>query len=103
MIAVERTITKFLGLVRLSRIKSKIIVFSLLATFIPSLFMGWLSYRNNRQVLEESINQELVNLTSRASQGLDYWFSELILYAKFLGYRSLLYYSCCFCLITYDP
>ena len=76
MIAVERTITKFLGLVRLSRIKSKIIVFSLLATFIPSLFMGWLSYRNNRQVLEEKINQELVNLTSHASRGLDYWFKD---------------------------
>jgi len=76
LIAVERTITRFLGLVRLSRIKSKIIVFSLLATFIPSLFMGWLSYRNNRQVLEEKINQELVNLTSHASQDLDYWFRE---------------------------
>ena len=68
--------TRFLGLVRLSRIKSKIIVFSLLATFIPSLFMGWLSYRNNRQVLEEKINQELVNLTSHAARGLDYWFKD---------------------------
>jgi diguanylate cyclase (GGDEF)-like protein len=67
-----------LGLVRLSRIKSKIIVFSLLATFIPSLFMGWLSYRNNRQVLEEKINQELVNLTSLASRGLDYWFKDRV-------------------------
>ena len=76
MVAVERAITKFLGLVRLSRIKSKIMVFSLLATLIPSFFMGWLSYRNNRRVMEQKINQELVNLTSNSSQGLDYWFKD---------------------------
>lgn len=76
MIAVERAITKFLSLVRLSRIKNKIIVFSLLATLIPSFFMGWLSYRNNRRVLQEKITQELVNLTSHASRGLDYWFKD---------------------------
>ena len=76
MVAVERAITKFLGLVRLSRIKSKIIVFSLLATLIPSFFMGWLSYRNNRRVMEQKTNQELVNLTSHTSRGLDYWFKD---------------------------
>jgi diguanylate cyclase (GGDEF)-like protein len=62
--------------VGLSRIKSKIIVFSLLATLIPSFFMGWLSYRNNRRVLEEKITQELVNRTSHASRELDFWFRE---------------------------
>jgi len=76
LIAVERAITKYLNLVRLSRIKNKIIVFSLLATLIPSFFMGWLSYRNNRRVLQEKITQELVNLTSNASRELDYWFKD---------------------------
>ncbi len=73
MASLERRTTRILKLARLSRIRSKIIVFALLATLIPSFFMGWLSYRNNRRVLQEKITQELVNLTAHASQALDYW------------------------------
>ena len=76
MASVEQAVTSFLNLVRLSRIKSKIIAFSLLATLIPSFFMGWLSYRNNRRVLREKVTQELVNLTSNASRELDFWFKD---------------------------
>lgn len=72
----ERAVTRLLNLVRLYRIRSKIIVFALLATLIPSVSMGWLSYRNNRSVLQEKISEELANLAANASRRLDLWFKE---------------------------
>ena len=53
MVPDERSSTGFLSIVRLHSIKSKIIVFALIATIIPSLTMGWVSYVNNRQFLDE--------------------------------------------------
>ncbi len=78
MPSVERTITTLLNHVRLHSIKSKILVFALIATLLPSLGMGWLSYRYNRRVLREKVSEELANLTSHASRGLDLWFRERI-------------------------
>ena len=72
----EQATTDFLKLIRLESIKSKIIVFALLTTFIPSLTMGWLSYVKNRQFLDEKITQELLNVTSQASREFDVWFKE---------------------------
>jgi len=72
----ERRITHLIHRLRLHSVKSKIIAFSLLATLIPALSMGWLSYRNNRRVLEEKIAQELLNMTSHAARGLDLWLQE---------------------------
>jgi diguanylate cyclase (GGDEF)-like protein len=60
----------------LRSIKIKIIAFALLATLIPSLSMGWLSYRNNRRAIDEKIGQELKSLTSHASRELDLWLRE---------------------------
>jgi diguanylate cyclase (GGDEF)-like protein len=73
LVSLERVTIGILNFTRLSRIRNKILVFALIATLIPSFFMGWLSYRNNRLVLQEKITQELINLTAHASQGLDYW------------------------------
>ena len=61
---------------RLHSIKSKIIVFALLATLIPSLTMGWLSYVKNRRFLSEKITQELHSLTSHTARELELWFKE---------------------------
>ena len=60
----------------LRSIKSKIIVFALLATFIPSLTMGWLSYVKNRGILSEKITQELHSLTSHTARELELWLKE---------------------------
>jgi diguanylate cyclase (GGDEF)-like protein len=60
----------------LRSIKSKIIVFALLATFIPSLTMGWLSYVKNRRILSEKITQELHSLTSHTARELELWLKE---------------------------
>ena len=76
MVSWELATTNFLGTFRMHSIKSKIIVFALLATLIPSLTMGWLSYVHNRQFLAAKINQELLSVTSQASRELGLWLKE---------------------------
>jgi diguanylate cyclase (GGDEF)-like protein len=65
-----------LNLIRLNRIKAKILVFALIATLIPSFTMGWLSYRNNRRVLEEKVAGELAGLTSHSSSLFDFFLKD---------------------------
>jgi len=72
----ERAATSFLNIFGLHSIKKKIIVFALIATLIPSLAMGWLSYVNNRRFLSEKIAQELHSVTSHASREIDLWLKE---------------------------
>ena len=72
----EKATTGFFHVIGLRSIKSKIIVFALLASLIPSVTMGWLSYRNNRRAVDEKIAQELPNLTSHAARELDLWFKK---------------------------
>jgi hypothetical protein len=64
---------QFLQLAPLKSIKTQIIVFALLATIIPSVTMGWLSYVQNREFLNEKIKQELRVVTSQVSRELDLW------------------------------
>ena len=67
---------QFLQLAPLKSIKTQIIVFALLATTIPSLTMGWLSYVQNREFLNEKIRQELRVVTSQVSRELDLWLKD---------------------------
>jgi diguanylate cyclase (GGDEF)-like protein len=64
---------QFLQVSRLTSIKTKIIVFALLATIIPSVSMGWFSYVQNRKFLNDKIKQELRVATTQASRELDLW------------------------------
>jgi diguanylate cyclase (GGDEF)-like protein len=64
---------QFLQVSRLNSIKTRIIVFALLATIIPSVSMGWLSYVQNKKFLNEKIKQELRVVTSQVSRELDLW------------------------------
>ena len=61
---------------RLESIKSRIIVFALLATLIPSLVTGWLFYVQNRRFLRETIAQGLQSATSQAARETDLWLKE---------------------------
>lgn len=72
----EQTISGFLDTFRLDSIKSKILVFALLATLIPSLTMGWLSYVQNKRSLTEKITEELRNVTSHTAREIDLWLKE---------------------------
>jgi diguanylate cyclase (GGDEF)-like protein len=61
---------------RLSSIKTKIILFAVIATVIPSVTMWWLSYVQNRKLLSEKITQELMDVSAQASREVDLWFKE---------------------------
>lgn len=67
---------QFLQVAPLKSIKTQIIVFALLATIIPSVTMGWLSYVQNRKFLNEKIKQELRVVTSQVSRELDLWLKD---------------------------
>lgn len=75
--AVEKQDKKrFLQVSSLNSIKTRIIVFALLATIIPSVSMGWLSYVQNRKFLNEKIKQELRVVTTQVSRELDLWLKD---------------------------
>jgi diguanylate cyclase (GGDEF)-like protein len=76
-LAVEKQDKKrFLQVSSLNSIKTRIIVFALLATIIPSVSMGWLSYVQNRKFLDEKIKQELRVVTAQVSRELDLWLKD---------------------------
>jgi len=72
----KRSKRQFLHVTPLKSIKTQIIVFALLATIIPSVTMGWLSYVQNREFLNEKIKQELRVVTSQVSRELDLWLKD---------------------------
>jgi diguanylate cyclase (GGDEF)-like protein len=72
----EQTISTFLHVFRLDSIKSKILVFALLGTLVPSLTMGWLYYVYNKRFLQGKITQEMLNVTARTVQEVDSWLKE---------------------------
>src|SRR5687767_3495502 len=74
----QRTVSYFFDLIRLHSIKKKILVFSLLATLIPSLSMGWLFYRYADQFLTEKVAQDLRTSTAQTVRHLDLWRKERI-------------------------
>ncbi len=76
MLAWEKKATRILAAVRLGRIRGKLIAFAMVATLVPSLAMGWLSYRNNSIAVTDKVRHELTGLTSHASRALDLWLRE---------------------------
>jgi diguanylate cyclase (GGDEF)-like protein len=74
--SVPPTSSGFLKVSRFQSIKTKILLFALLATIIPSLVLGILFYMQNSRLLREKITQELRNATVQASGKLDLWLNE---------------------------
>lgn len=72
----EQATASFLHRFRLDSIKRKILIFALLATLIPSLIMGWLSYVHNTRSLREKITEELRNVTAYSAREIDLWLKE---------------------------
>jgi diguanylate cyclase (GGDEF)-like protein len=72
----ERSLARLLGVLQLDEIKKGILAFALLATLIPSLSLGWLSYVQNSTVMTEKVSEELQNATSHAARELDLWINQ---------------------------
>jgi diguanylate cyclase (GGDEF)-like protein len=68
--------TEFLKVSKFQSIKTRITIFSLLATIIPSLILGGLSYLHSSKLLREKISNELRNATAQTSKEIDLWMKE---------------------------
>ena len=66
----------FIKVSRFQSIKTKILVFTLLATIIPALILGGLFYLQNSKLLRDKISHELRNATVQVSGKLDLWLNE---------------------------
>jgi diguanylate cyclase (GGDEF)-like protein len=69
-------LSKRIRALRLETVRSKILVFALLVTLIPSGLTAWISYTQNRRALEDKISQELLSSSSQAAREMDVWLKE---------------------------
>ncbi|MCB1934343.1 MAG: diguanylate cyclase [Nitrosomonas sp.] len=65
-------------------IKSKIFIFALLATLIPSVILGLLSYRQSEDSIRDNLQRELRTLANHANSELDSWIKQNTLDANSL-------------------
>lgn len=71
-------------------IKGKIIVFAILATLIPSIGLGVLSFQQNEAMINKNVTHELRALAHYASRELDLWTKEQILVVRELATSKML-------------
>ena len=71
-------------------IKSKIIVFALLSTLVPSLVLGLLSFHQNEKLIKANVKRELRILASHASHEIDAWVNQNIHEANSLTSAKIL-------------
>jgi diguanylate cyclase (GGDEF)-like protein len=72
----ERAVSGLLRALRLDSIRSKMLVFALLATLIPSVTTGWISYLQNERSLTAKITGELQSVSSQTAREMDLWVKE---------------------------
>jgi diguanylate cyclase (GGDEF)-like protein len=72
----REAISQHLRVLRFGTLRSKILVFAVLATAIPSGLTAWISYAQNQRALEEKISQELLSASAQAARELDVWLKE---------------------------
>jgi diguanylate cyclase (GGDEF)-like protein len=72
----KKPVTQFLEVSRLQSIKTKILIFALLATIFPSLILGGLSYLQNSKLLQAKITNTMRNATAQAAGKFDLWLKE---------------------------
>ncbi len=72
----ERTVANALHVFRIDSIRRKMIAFSLLATIVPALTMGWLAYTHHKEVLNAKTVEELDNAAAYIAQNTALWLRE---------------------------
>ena len=65
-------------MILLNSIKNKILIFSILATLIPSVGLGLLSFWQNETMIADNVSHQLRTLASDANRELEYWFTERV-------------------------
>lgn len=67
---------------RLTSIRSKMLVFAVVATLVPSVTTTWVFYVQNRHAQSDKIGEQLATLSSEATREADLWLKERLLDLK---------------------
>src|SRR2546422_1947627 len=60
-----------------SSIRTKMLMFAVLATLLPSLTTVWISYIENKRALQAKASEELLGVSAQALRELDLWTNQL--------------------------
>ncbi len=60
-----------------SSIRTKMLMFAVLATLLPSLTTVWISYIENKRALQAKASEELLGVSAQALREVDLWTKEL--------------------------
>lgn len=71
-----------MGSMRLTSIRSKMLVFAVVATLVPSVTTTWVFYVQNRHAQSDKIGEQLATLSSEATREADLWLKERLLDLK---------------------
>ena len=66
-----------LRLIRFGSIRTKMLMFAVVATLLPSLTTVWISYIENKRALSAKASEELLGLSAQAAREVDLWTKEL--------------------------
>ena len=72
----EHVVSRGLRVLQLDSIRSKMLVFGILATLIPSFTTAWISYLQNKRSLTEKITGELQSVSAQTAREMDLWVKE---------------------------
>ena len=78
----EKTVSGHLGSMRLTSIRSKMLVFAVIATLVPSVSTTWVFYVQNRHAQSDKIGEQLATLSGEATRETDLWLKERLLDLK---------------------
>src|SRR2546426_4546668 len=67
----------FLRFFRFSSIRTKMLMFAVVATLLPSLTTVWISYIENKRALQAKASEELLGVSAQALREVDLWTKEL--------------------------
>jgi diguanylate cyclase (GGDEF)-like protein len=65
-----------LRIVGLGSVRTTILTLAVLATLIPALATGWISYRQNRRAIEAKLNEQLATSSTQAAREMGLWLKE---------------------------
>lgn len=72
----ETKVGEALRRVGLGSVRTTILTLAVLATLIPSLATGWLSYRQNRRAIEAKLNEQLSGSAAQSAREVGLWLKE---------------------------
>jgi len=67
----------FLRFFRFASIRTKMLMFAVVATLLPSLTTVWISYIENKRALQAKASEELQGVSAQALREVDLWTKEL--------------------------